>query len=167
MKKRIALWLLPLCLLFLTAGFAQPPQNPAKEADIRRLIDMTGGAELGVQMGRTLLEQLRPMLGDRLPPGERSQRILDTLSDKILLRFTSKKLTELVIPIYDKHMTRQEILGLIKFYQTPLGKKVLKTLPAILQESQAVGSQWGEKIFRDVVREMEAEFPELRELTGQ
>ena len=54
------------------------------------------------------------------------------------------ELTGLTIPIYDRHFTMEELQALIDFYTTPVGQQVVKKLPLVAQESNAIGQQWGE-----------------------
>jgi hypothetical protein len=54
------------------------------------------------------------------------------------------ELTGLAIPIYDRHLTMEELQALIDFYATPVGQRVVKKLPLVAQESNAIGQQWGE-----------------------
>jgi hypothetical protein len=165
MKLRMVLLLSLVGLLTGGVLLAQSGIGPAqeKEADIRRLIEMTGSSDLGAQLGKNVLDQILPTLENMFPPGPKREEIVGAFRTKLKTRFNPQELTELMIPVYDKHMTREEIQELIEFYQTPLGQRVLKIMPAVMQESQAIGSQWGEKIFQDVIREMEEEFPELRQ----
>lgn len=164
MRLRYGSLLAIACLAAVAATSASPALNPSKEADIRRLIKLTGTGTMGAEMGRSLIEQVQPALESTLPPGERSRRIVRTFAEKVGKRFDSKTLTEMVVPIYDKHLTHQEVLDLIEFYQTPLGKRLLEVMPGIMEESQTAGRRWSEKIFREVVQEMETEFPELKEI---
>ena len=167
MKLRTALLLTLTGLLAGGALLAQSGITPAKEADIRRLIEMTGGNDMGKQMAQSIMEQIQPALEGMLPAGARREEILKAFRIEFEMRFDPGELTGLMIPIYDKHMNHEEIRELLAFYQTPLGQRVLKALPAIMLESQAAGSQWGERIFQDVIRQMEEEFPELKESFGQ
>ena len=41
---------------------------------------------------------------------------------------------------------RCSINKMIEFYQTPLGKKLVSTLPQIMQESMQVGQSWGKEV---------------------
>ena len=45
---------------------------------------------------------------------------------------------------------------MIKFYETPIGKKFAQNTPLIMQESMQVGQQWGAKIFNDFETKMKA-----------
>lgn len=55
-------------------------------------------------------------------------------------------LVELLIPVYKKHMTEDDLDKMIEFYQTPTGKKFAEKTPLIMQESMQVGQAWGAKI---------------------
>ena len=142
---------------------AQSSVDPAKEADIRRLMEMLGSQKMGEQMGESILQQVRPALENMLPPGERRQEILLRLEEKLRTQFQSPQLTDLVIPIYDRHLKQEEIAELIEFYQSPLGRRILEVMPGIMDEAQEAGGRWGDEIFQKVIAEMEEEFPELKE----
>ena len=65
----------------------------------------------------------------------------------------------LTIPIYQKHLTQEDIAALNKFYDSPAGKKMIKVQPLIMQESMAVGQAWGQKIAQEVINKYQAEKP--------
>ena len=62
-----------------------------------------------------------------------------------------EQLVDLVLPIYQKHLTEEDIKGIIAFYKTPVGKKFAEQTPLITQESMAAGQEWGRKIGETVV----------------
>ena len=62
---------------------------------------------------------------------------------------------ELIIPIYSRHLTHEDIKGLIVFYESPLGRKMTALLPAIAQESMQVGEQWGIEVAQKVQKRLE------------
>lgn len=64
------------------------------------------------------------------------------------------ELTDLLAPVYEKHMTLADLQELIKFYETPLGKKYAKSIPLITQESMQVGQEWGMKIGQQIAKKM-------------
>lgn len=59
------------------------------------------------------------------------------------------------MPIYVKNLTREEMAATIQFYRSPVGQSVIRKLPAILQESMAVGQQWGQQLGRDAMERLE------------
>jgi len=164
MKARIALAGLLLSVFAVLAQAApQEKINPAKEADIRRLLDLLGTKKLMGQLGAQIVEGIKPAFEKDLPAGERGQQILNTLLQKVQARLNSDELVELTIPIYDKYFTQGEIKGIIQFYESPLGQHFVQVLPQLMQDSYAAGTQWGEKTFQQILQEMQEEFPELKQ----
>jgi len=72
--------------------------------------------------------------------------------DKMEKKFGSEFISKCV-PIYDKYYTHDEIKQLIKFYESPIGKKSIATTPVILQESMAIGAEMGKQIAEDLANE--------------
>lgn len=62
------------------------------------------------------------------------------------LRTSLDELVDMLIPVYQKHMTRADLLQLIQFYETPVGVKFAQKTPLIMQESMQIGQTWGMKI---------------------
>ncbi len=63
-------------------------------------------------------------------------------------------LTEMLVPVYQKYMTVDDLKGLIEFYETPLGKKYASNSPMIMQESMQIGQQWGMKLGQEFAEKM-------------
>ncbi|HET8826033.1 MAG TPA: DUF2059 domain-containing protein [Terriglobales bacterium] len=137
--------------------------DPAKEADIRRLLEVTGAAGLATQMMDQMEHGIRPLMTNSLPPGEYREKLVELFFEKFKSKIDSNQLTALIIPIYDKHYTQAEIKSLIQFYESPLGRKVATSMPQVLAESQAAGGQWGQQIGRDSMIEVLQEHPDLRQ----
>jgi hypothetical protein len=57
---------------------------------------------------------------------------------------------ETVYPIYAKYYSFDDINGLILFYKSPLGQKVLKNQGPLMQETIAAGMAWGQKAGQDI-----------------
>jgi len=52
-----------------------------------------------------------------------------------------------VVPIYDNNFSNEEILDIINFYESEVGKMYLKKMPVVSLESMKVGEKFGEKIY--------------------
>lgn len=164
MRVRAILSFLLFALLPAPAQAApQQKTDTAKDAAIRRLVEITGGKKMMEQMIAQMTAQLKPELLKTAPPGPRGQQIVEAYIQKIQARAGRGELMEQMIPIYDKHFSREDIEGLIGFYQSPLGQRFLQVMPRIVGESSMIGLRWGQKIVQDVQQEMEAEFPELKQ----
>jgi len=64
------------------------------------------------------------------------------------------QLVNLVLPIYQKHLTEADLLGIIAFYETPVGKKFAEKTPLVTQESMLAGQEWGKQIGQKVVSKL-------------
>jgi hypothetical protein len=135
--------------------------DPAKEADIRKLLDVLGVQTMAVQMMNETLETMKPVLTSSLPPGDYREKLINLFLAKFRAKIDPQRLVDLAVPIYDKHLSDEEIKGLIQFYQTPLGKKTLTELPQMMTELGTEGQKWGQGLGRDSMREVLAENPDL------
>jgi hypothetical protein len=133
----------------------------AKEDDIRKLMEVTGAPEIAIQTMDGAEKNMRSLISDSLPAGDYREKLVDLFFEKFHSKRDAKQLAGLIIPIYDKYYSDDEIKQLIQLYQTPLGQKMLSVLPKVAAESQAAGMKWGEQIGRDSMMEVLAEHPEM------
>jgi hypothetical protein len=61
-----------------------------------------------------------------------------------------------MVDIYVKHFTEQELKELLAFYQTPLGKKAMTTLPMVMREGTAVGQEYATKKQESLQKKVQA-----------
>jgi hypothetical protein len=149
------------------ASRAQAQAEQTKQADIRRLLQITGAGSVAAQSMDQMEKTVRPMVTDALPPGDYREKLVDLFFEKFRAKRQPDELADLVVPIYNKYYSDEDIKGLIQLYQTPLGKKMLSTLPQVMAESQAAGTKWGEQIGRESMMEVLAEHPELQKAMEQ
>jgi hypothetical protein len=59
--------------------------------------------------------------------------------------------------VYRDKFTLEEIKAIIRFYETPAGKKTITVLPVVMQqcmkEGEQIGRYLGMKVYYDLVRE--------------
>ena len=58
---------------------------------------------------------------------------------------------DLLIPVYQAHLSESDIQAINTFNQSPAGQKLLKAQPLIMQDSMKIGQQWGADAFRKVL----------------
>lgn len=135
--------------------------DPAKEADIRRLLDLVGTTSLVRQVVERTEQNLKPVLTNSLPPGDYRGQLVELFFQKFNSKFNSEQLVNLVVVRYDENFSDDEIKSLIGFYQTPLGRKVSALLPKLTTELQEDGQKMGQNIGRQAMIEVLQEHPEL------
>jgi uncharacterized protein len=135
--------------------------DAAKEADIRRLMDLAGTGLLVTQVMDEMEKGIKPLMMNALPPGEYREKLVDLFFAKFHSKAAPQQLLDLAVPAYDKYYTHEEIKGLIQFYGTPLGQKLVSIQPKMTGELQEAGRKWGEGLGRDSMIEVLSEHPEL------
>jgi uncharacterized protein len=126
-------------------GQAQGEDAAAKRQDIRRLLEVTGSAQLGQQILGQMMETFKKASPD----------VPESFWNEMMKEFDSATMIDLIVPVYEKHLTHEDVKGLIAFYESPLGRKVTSVLPVIAQESMQAGQQWGMDIARRVQQRLE------------
>jgi uncharacterized protein len=143
------------------ASSGQAKVDPAKEADIRRLLELTGAKALAVQTMTSMEDGIKPLMSNSLPPGDYRDQLIDLFFAKFHSKADAQHLVDIAVPIYDKYLTNEEVKGLIKFYETPLGQKATGVMPKMVGEIQGESREWGEKLGREAMMEVLTEHPEL------
>jgi hypothetical protein len=144
-----------------SAGVERAKIDPAKEADIRRLMDVMGAKALIREMKDGMGKNMRSTMAGSLPPGDYRDKLVDLFIEKFQSRMDAQQFIDMAVPIYDKYLSDEEIKGLTAFYQTPLGQKTSSVLPKLTVEVQAEGTKWGQQTGRQCMLEVLSEHPEL------
>jgi hypothetical protein len=143
---------LPVPVVLLALSLAAPAfsqtartaEDEALEASIRELIEVTNTRQIAERM----LDQIF----------EAYEKIIPEVPKEAWPKFRADMKTsdfvDLVVPIYAKHFTRQDIEGLIGFYKSPLGRKVSEKQGVIAQECMAAGILFGQEVARKVLEEL-------------
>jgi uncharacterized protein len=145
------------------ASAASTPVDPAKDAAIRHLMDITETSKLGDNIATYLKGQVRDGVGRAIGP-EKVDAFMGTFDRKFSATSPSKAVTDAMVPIYAKAFSMEDIQALIQFYESPLGQRVVKALPDVVQQSQMVGVQIEQTSALKVLREMADEYPELKQV---
>jgi hypothetical protein len=140
---------------------SSPKVDPAKAADIRKLMDLMGSAAAVNQVISQMEKSIKPLMTSALPPGDYRDKLVDLFFEKFHARLDVQQLLDQAIPVYDKYLSEDDIKGLIQFYSTPLGEKTAHVLPMISAEMQAAGGKWGQDLGRQCMLEVLSEHPEL------
>ncbi len=145
------------------AGAATEKVDPAKEASIRHLMDITESSKLGDNMATYINNQVKQVMSRALQPDDLS-KFMNTFSQKFTANAPPSAVTDAMVPIYSKAFTTDEIQGLVKFYESPLGQHVVKVLPKVTADSQSAGMQIEQKAAIEVLRGMSDDYPELKRM---
>ena len=146
---RRTLWLCTLVFLIFTQPLHaadEPPISDDFRADINRLLDMTGAMEVGKQMGVAAATQIAAQLKQKHP--ELSSDAINAIPKAVeeVIDQNTGSLRLMLVALYAKYFTDADVKQMIQFYSTDLGRKVIRVMPQLAQESMALGMQWGRTI---------------------
>jgi uncharacterized protein len=117
---------------------------PEFKADIERLMEISGAASLGEQMANLASSSvLEAMKAQSDVPDRVFVIVREVLRQEFAKAFTDPDgIRAKQVELYAKYFTHEEVRGLLAFYQTDVGKKAIKVLPALVQEGAAIGQEW-------------------------
>jgi uncharacterized protein len=146
---------LSVMVLFAAPTFAQvnpagqvskpaPITIPADELQhINQLISVTGTDKIGSQMINALSSQMIAGVKSAYPNSPDAVRAAEIINEETQALFEKDILNgkggliDIIRQSYARYFSDQEIQGLIAFYQSPLGKKVISVMPVVMQENMA------------------------------
>ena len=135
--------------------------DPAKEADIRSLMELVGTHDLVQDGASNSIEQAREKLLATVPNNDKGQAFVNAFAASYQKKLDVDEVTEQLVGIYDKHFTEDEIKGLLQFYGSPLGQKVAAEMPKIGRETQAAVRAAGTKAAKEALAEVKQQNPEV------
>jgi hypothetical protein len=137
MKKLVVLCLVGVAVVCSAYG-------QTKRQDIVRLLEITDTRAQALQTFEILMPSLKAM----------APQVPDAFWTLFESKMDIDGFVELFIPIYDKYFSHDDIKEMIRFYESPIGRKMLEVTPLLSQESAAVGQAWGQKLGQEIVNEL-------------
>jgi uncharacterized protein len=119
----------------------------AKREDTAKLISAMGTEETLKRLLPQMLDQMRQALPN-VP--ENYWRSFQT-------NFNFGELEGIYIPIYEKYFTDDEIKEMTRYYESPLGKKFVSTMPKATEEAMAEVSVWSKELADRIRKQVESQ----------
>jgi hypothetical protein len=138
-----------LCILIGVIAFSQPATIRADEASHRKAVEALFGL---MEMDSLLSQSVDKML--EMQVQQNPQLVPYQAQMKAFLNkyMSWASLKDDMTKLYMAEFTESEINELTKFYQTPLGKKTVKKMPALMTK----GAEIGQKRVQDHLPELQA-----------
>jgi hypothetical protein len=122
-------------------------EETQKQKDIRKLLKITGSGELGTQVMSQMVGNMKKAM----------PQVPEKFWGDFMKEVRTDELVDLIVPIYDRNLSHDDVKELIKFYESPTGKKFVSVLPKITQESMGVGEKWGRDLAERVIKKLQAQ----------
>ena len=110
--------------------------DEAKRADIHRLMEASGEIQMMREVMNVWVDQLKSSGGGNLP---------DAYWGEFESALATDELPNLLVQVYDRHYSHEQILSLIDFYTSPLGQMLVQKTPLIRNDSMYIGQQWASR----------------------
>jgi uncharacterized protein len=141
-----------LLMVVATTLHAQAPSaTPAseKQAIIRRILEVTKAAD-------NMLATMEAAL-----PTQRASNpaIPSVFWERFMARASQQRyaFVDSLIPIYEKHFSTADLKEMLRFYETPVGKRMVAALPEVMNESLVAWQRWGFVIGKEIGEELQRE----------
>jgi TonB family protein len=142
-----------------------PAVDPDTAAVIRRLLELMGMKNVVTAFFGSDLMGIQSQLYKDLRPSVDRKAVVDRFREELQKRISSGQVMEVVIPIYAKHFTHEEIKSFLAFYESPAGKRCAQEAPSLMWEvHDSSAPYWMDTVLPEVFQEMSVEYPELRNL---
>lgn len=155
--------LLLISILLASSIAHAEPIDGAKKQLIDELLVQTGQSakDTGTLFSNVFIEQMTAALKTAKP--DINPKAFDILEQEVKqvideVMQDSNFIAEMMYPIYGSRFTEEELRGLIAFYETPLGKKLLRDQPAITQEAMQAGQEFGKSLGPKIQQRILARF---------
>jgi hypothetical protein len=125
-----------------------------KQQKVRRLMALTGAEDTGRQMMDMMTSHFEQ--SSSIPPG---------FLEKFREVARQESIVDLLVPVYMKHFSEEDLDAAITFHESPAGKRFLAVQPLVLQEAKEVGEQWGVRLAEKALRALVEEAEEERKAT--
>jgi uncharacterized protein len=140
--------------------------DPAKDAAIRHLMDITESSKMGENIANYITGQVHNGAG-RAIPADQLPKFMDTFSQKFNAGVPSTAVNDAIVAIYAKHFSMDDIQLLTKFYESPVGQRIVKEMPDVDQQMRVAGQQIESTAAIAALRSMTDEYPQLKQMLPQ
>jgi hypothetical protein len=143
--------LLPDRVLQAQADSTQHAIDPAKAEAIRTYLELSRASELflvGFEQGMAATPEVAEM-----PEG-----FLEQFRAKA--REKVPEFIDMLVPVYDRHMTLEELNGLIEFVRSPIGQRFVDLQVELAGEMMELGERWAMMVVGEVFTDMSKKPPQ-------
>lgn len=132
-----------IAALFL-ASLHLSAQDPDKVRHIKELMEVTGSGKLGMQVMTNIINSYK----------QNFPQVSNEFWDEAMKEVHEQDLINLIVPVYEKNFSDEDIQAIITFYKTPVGRRMIEKMPVIMQEAMQAGGDWGKKLSEKILEKL-------------
>lgn len=105
---------------------------------------------------------------ERVPdPTPKQLEALHGMIDDAIGDMPMNEMVEAMVPIYRRHLTKSDVEEMIRFFGGPVGQKVLREQPQMIQEGMRAGAAIQEKRMDEIMIKVRARAEQLAEANDE
>lgn len=137
---------------------ALPADAPSRE-DVMKLFEMLQISktmeavfQTAKQQSREMAEQMIQEKVSQVTPEQRKQfeEMMDEVFAEAMGPKVMNEMLEATVPVYQRHLSKSDLQAMTAFYSSPVGQKLLREQPAMVQESMQAASGIQQRVARAV-----------------
>jgi hypothetical protein len=146
---------------------ALPPDAPTRDQVLTLLDTMQVRKSMTVameSMKRIMKQGAEQTFREKVPnPTAKQLEALHGMFDDMLDSLSQDDMINAFIPIYQRHLTKTDIEETIRFYSSPVGQKLLREQPQIVQESMRAGAELQQKRMDEIKAKIQERMQDVTE----
>lgn len=154
MKQWIGILAVVLAAVVVSPGIAgaKEPDGAAaarhdeKIANVRKLVHVLSGKQLKDMTDKMVRSTLEAM-ESRMPPDARDDPETRQALDEYMKSLSPgekdlEEMLDFMVPYYDKYLDEADIAELVRFYESPAGKNLIRVMPEMMGEMMPQLIRW-------------------------
>ena len=160
--KRILVVILVVSVAVCT-GWAQQASSdkaPASKEDIEKLFTVLHLRDMMQNVMATSFQQSKEIARETIKKKEpqtteEQLKRLDAAMDSFVKTLDLSGMLDDMVPVYQRHLTKQDVNAMFAFYDSPTGQKILREQSAMMAESMQAVRPRMEKMMSDMADQAE------------
>jgi len=150
-------------LIFSTNLYAAQTAKQQKIDELVEVMNMDAMVDSMYAQVEGMMQNMSVQMG--VKPDEKAifDKYYADMTEVLKTKMSWQKMQPMMINLYDKQFTEQEISDMLAFYKTESGQAILKKMPQVMQESM----QMSQALVQDAMPEIQAIAGELGEALKQ
>jgi hypothetical protein len=137
--------------------------SPAKEASIRKFLELTNAKQHAIDFGQQVSENLTFVLQKNLSPGEHAEEISERVASELSERLNSDDFIVQLVPVYDRAFSEEELLSINQFYESPAGRRLLEVTPTVMEEAGEITENWIKGLLPEIMGHILPQAPDQKQ----
>jgi hypothetical protein len=139
LKSLLCACLLALCMCAAAQTTISIAPDAASKEDIKKLFEVMHIRQQMEQVMKQVMKQMQAITHEQIrkrDPNVTNEEIarLDAMSEQLVKDMPVEGILDDMVPVYQKHLTKNDVDAMVTFYSSPTGQKILGEMPAMTAE---------------------------------